>query len=255
MPKSVPNTGSHSTKTLVHNDALCAGIRNCRSSIFCLMAAIVCVLLLLSKVAMNLKSLIKDDHWMRRVRALVDKVTFTKGMPRDGFVSDNIGDASMSNFAISHGFQAHNSKSKHHSLPLSHLDSQQGSGCIAAQQLQQASRSTHRPNTSRPLPPRAEWSHDPHEEDEMAHDSLELHIPEVAMTMTMDEVSNALDGSGGPRKSEGHTSLRGHAEGHTSRLDQCTSQLERHISFEAHTARLEAHPSRSDRHTFGSPHV
>ena len=29
---------------------------------------------------MNLKSLIKDDHWMRRVRKLVNKLSLQKGM-------------------------------------------------------------------------------------------------------------------------------------------------------------------------------
>lgn len=87
---------------------MCAGIHESRSSAFCLLAATVCMLLLLSKVAMNLKSLIKDDHWMRRIRLLVERVAQSKGVPTDDSIYDPIyQDASMSNFGFGRGIPAH----------------------------------------------------------------------------------------------------------------------------------------------------
>jgi hypothetical protein len=67
----------------------------------CLAAAVLATLLLLSKVGMNLKSLVKDVHWMRRVRALVERLAAERGITHGDSVFDSVYDVSMSNYAPS----------------------------------------------------------------------------------------------------------------------------------------------------------
>lgn len=47
-----------------------AAHKECRSACIAVAIAIVCALLMLSKTAMNLRSHVKDDAWMRRVRRI-----------------------------------------------------------------------------------------------------------------------------------------------------------------------------------------
>jgi hypothetical protein len=49
---------------------------------------------------MNLKSLIKDDHWMHRIRRLVDKLSYSKGVSQDDSIFDTIYGASLSNYPL-----------------------------------------------------------------------------------------------------------------------------------------------------------
>ena len=67
----------------------------------CLAAAVLCMLLLLSKAASNLKSLVKDLHWMRRVRSLMDRLARSHAVAKSDSVFDSVYEASMSNYAPS----------------------------------------------------------------------------------------------------------------------------------------------------------
>lgn len=55
-------------------DVVCAALEQCRGACIGIAAAFVCALLMLSKTAMNLKSHVKDDAWMRRVRRILLKL-------------------------------------------------------------------------------------------------------------------------------------------------------------------------------------
>ena len=66
-----------------------------------LAAAVVASLLLLSKVGMNLKSLVKDDHWMRRIRALMQRLATSHGLSRSDSIFDSVYNAEMSQMGVS----------------------------------------------------------------------------------------------------------------------------------------------------------
>jgi hypothetical protein len=76
-----------------------------------------CALLHLSKVAMNLKSLIKDDHWMHRIRRLVDKLSYSKGMTQDDSIFDTIYGASLSNYPLTSNQGQPSSSAQPHAAP------------------------------------------------------------------------------------------------------------------------------------------
>jgi hypothetical protein len=79
-----------------------AGEMQATRSLWFFLAAFVLLLLLLSKMALNLKSLIKDDHWMQRVELFMDRLG-RAGVPMQDGIVDIMNDASMSNYAMSHG--------------------------------------------------------------------------------------------------------------------------------------------------------
>jgi hypothetical protein len=89
--------------------------------------ALIAALLLVAKVAMNIKSLVKDDHWMRRVRMLFGKLSARgHNIPlrrADSAIESLYGGASMSQYP---GTRRHTFE---HSAPLGGGDS---SGLVAA---------------------------------------------------------------------------------------------------------------------------
>jgi hypothetical protein len=128
-----------------------AGLSSCKVGLFCTLAAVLCALLHLSKVAMNLKSLIKDDHWMHRVRRLIDRLSYSKGLSHEDSIFDTIYGASMSNYPL-------------------------------------VSDNRAQPGTSAPPGPAAAWLQDPQESDEIKAIGQDvcLHMSAQGVSNTLD---------------------------------------------------------------------
>jgi hypothetical protein len=67
-------------------------------SLYFLLAALFLLVLLVSKMSANMKSLMKDDHWVQRVELVLDRMGRAGIQPQESIV-DILHDASMSNFA------------------------------------------------------------------------------------------------------------------------------------------------------------
>jgi hypothetical protein len=66
---------------LVIHDCLNRAAREfCRVACLAILVAFLCALMMLSKTAMNLKSHVKDDAWMRRVRIIFLKLQVCPGL-------------------------------------------------------------------------------------------------------------------------------------------------------------------------------
>jgi hypothetical protein len=77
---------------------LCAaGHGSAKMSLYYIAATLVLLALLLSKTSSNLKSLVKDDHWMQRVSLVLDRLS-RGGLEQMNSVVEIMHDASMSNF-------------------------------------------------------------------------------------------------------------------------------------------------------------
>lgn len=64
----------HAYLQCAEKQALGAAKHHCRSACVAIGVAFLCALMMLSKTAMNLKSHVKDDAWMRRVRRIFMKL-------------------------------------------------------------------------------------------------------------------------------------------------------------------------------------
>lgn len=74
-----------------------AGGDSASASLYFMVATIFLLVLLLSKMSSNLKSLIKDEHWMQRVELVLDRLG-RAGIRRQESIVDIMQDASMSNY-------------------------------------------------------------------------------------------------------------------------------------------------------------
>lgn len=77
---------------------LSAGQEAAKVSVYFIFASLFTLTLLLSKMSSNIKSLVKDDHWMQRIELVFDRLG-RAGVQVQESIVDIMHDASMSNYA------------------------------------------------------------------------------------------------------------------------------------------------------------
>lgn len=95
---------------------------------------------------MNLKSLIKDDHWMRRIRKLVERIHHAKGMAGDDSIYDTAPHPTLSGIGFGRGIPAHLATAAPHTprgAPTAALWPEAGSEAVPAGSSHGGSASAH----------------------------------------------------------------------------------------------------------------